>query len=59
AIPYIGYITLVLQEPGVLPLVIVLLIVIIVLPEFWPKKESEMDVKPDSESEEDSDAHTA
>lgn len=38
AIPYIGYITLTLQEPGVLPLVIVVLIVIIILPELVPKK---------------------
>ncbi|MFW9768528.1 MAG: signal peptidase I [Candidatus Thorarchaeota archaeon] len=42
AIPYIGYITLVLQEPGVLPLIIVVLIVIIILPEFLPKKEPEV-----------------
>jgi signal peptidase len=39
AIPYIGHITLALQEPGVLPLVIVALLVIIILPEFIPKKE--------------------
>jgi signal peptidase len=41
AIPVIGHITLILQEPGVLPLVILVLIVIIILPEFIPKKKSE------------------
>jgi hypothetical protein len=45
-IPFIGYITLTLQEPGVLPLVILVLIVIIILPELVPKKESP-DTKPD------------
>ncbi|MHA2024335.1 MAG: signal peptidase I [Candidatus Thorarchaeota archaeon] len=41
AIPYVGYITLTLQEPGVLPLVILALIVIIILPEFLPKKDTD------------------
>ena len=41
AIPYVGYITLTLQEPGVLPLVILILIVIIIIPEFIPKKDTE------------------
>ena len=40
AIPNIGYVTLILQEPGVLPLVIIVLLVIIILPEFIPKKDS-------------------
>jgi signal peptidase len=46
-IPFIGHITLALQEPGVLPLVIVVLIVIIILPELVPRNESE-DLEPDS-----------
>ncbi len=55
AIPNIGYITLVLQEPGVLPLVILVLIVIIIIPEFLPKKESGDDKSEDVEIEEDTD----
>ncbi|MFW9786479.1 MAG: signal peptidase I [Candidatus Thorarchaeota archaeon] len=41
AIPWIGNITLFLQQPGVLPAVIVILIVLIILPEFLPKKDDE------------------
>jgi len=51
AIPFIGHITLALQEPGVLPLVIVVLIVIIILPELVPKKEPD-DSKADADSSE-------
>jgi signal peptidase len=40
-IPWIGNITLFLQQPGVLPVVIVLLIVLMIIPEFLPKKEDE------------------
>lgn len=56
AIPYIGYITLILQEPGVLPLVILVLIVIIILPEFVPKKESGETKKKDVETVDSTDA---
>ncbi len=55
AIPYLGNITLVLQEPGVLPLVIVALIVIIILPEFLPKKESGDNKREDVEIDEGTD----
>jgi len=39
SIPWIGNITLFLQTPGVLPVVIVLLIVLMLIPEFLPKKD--------------------
>jgi signal peptidase I len=55
AIPYIGYITLTLQEPGVLPLVILVLIVIIILPELVPKKEPAIAKSEAVDSEEDTD----
>jgi len=55
AIPYLGYITLILQEPGVLPLVILGLIVIIILPEFLPKKESGDNKREDVEIDEGTD----
>ncbi|MFX1485448.1 MAG: signal peptidase I [Promethearchaeota archaeon] len=57
AIPYIGYVTLILQEPGVLPLAIIILIVIIVLPEFIPKKETEEPKDIDSVSTDDDESH--
>ncbi|MGY5863472.1 MAG: signal peptidase I [Candidatus Thorarchaeota archaeon] len=56
AIPYIGYITLTLQEPGVLPLVILVLIVIIILPEFIPKKDAESSKTENEETPVDNDA---
>ncbi|MFW9925729.1 MAG: signal peptidase I [Candidatus Thorarchaeota archaeon] len=59
AIPYIGYITLILQEPGVLPLAIIILIVIIVLPEFIPKKDSGEPKKIDSEPTQEDDVLNA
>lgn len=52
AIPYIGYITLILQEPGVLPLIILVLIVIIILPDVVSKKDSGNDKREDVETEE-------
>ena len=55
AVPFIGNITLILQEPGVLPLVILVLIVIIIVPEFLPKKESRDNERKDEEIEEGSD----
>ncbi|MHA1964565.1 MAG: signal peptidase I [Candidatus Thorarchaeota archaeon] len=39
SIPIVGNITLFLQQPGVLPVVIVLLIILIMIPEFLPKKD--------------------
>jgi signal peptidase len=41
AVPWIGNITLFLQTPGVLPVVLLLLIVLMILPEFFPKKDEE------------------
>ena len=38
SIPWIGNITLFLQQPGVLPAIIVILIIIMIIPEFLPKK---------------------
>lgn len=45
AIPWIGNITLFLQTPGVLPVVVFLLILIMVIPEFIFKKEVEKEVE--------------
>ena len=39
AIPWIGNITLFLQQPGVLPIIIVFLIILMIVPEFLPKKD--------------------
>ena len=39
AIPWVGNITLFLQQPGVLPVILVVLVILIFLPDFLPKKE--------------------
>lgn len=44
-IPYIGNITLFLQQPGVLPIVLVFLIILMIIPEFLPKKDEEKEVE--------------
>ncbi len=59
AIPVIGYITLILQEPGVLPLVVIVLFVIIILPEFLPKKEAETTTPSDINTQTDNDVLNA
>ena len=41
AIPWIGNVTLFLQTPGVLPVALVLLLILIIIPEFLPKKDEE------------------
>lgn len=41
SIPFIGNITLFLQQPGVLPIIIVFLIILMIIPEFLPKKDEE------------------
>jgi signal peptidase len=38
SVPWVGNITLFLQQPGVLPVIIVLLIILMIVPEFLPKK---------------------
>ena len=45
AIPYIGNITLFLQQPGVLPVIVVFLIILMIIPEFLPKKDEEKEVE--------------
>ena len=45
AIPFIGNITLFLQQPGVLPVIVVLLIILMIIPEFLPKKDEEKEVE--------------
>jgi signal peptidase len=59
AVPFIGNITLIMQEPGVLPLVILVLIVIMILPEFIPKKESEENKKKDIDTSDNNEALNA
>jgi len=44
-IPWIGNITLFLQTPGVLPVAILILILLMVLPEFLPKKDEGKDAE--------------
>jgi signal peptidase len=39
AIPWVGNITLFLQQPGVLPVILLFLVLLIILPEFLPDKE--------------------
>ncbi len=41
SVPFIGNITLFLQQPGVLPVIVVFLIILIIVPEFLPKKDEE------------------
>jgi len=41
SIPWVGNITLFLQQPGVLPVIIVILIILMIIPEFLPKKDEE------------------
>jgi signal peptidase len=45
AIPWIGNITLFLQQPGVLPVILVLLVILIFLPDFLPKKDNKETAK--------------
>ena len=45
SVPWIGNVTLFLQTPGVLPVVIFLLIVLMIIPEFLPKKDEEKEVE--------------
>lgn len=40
AVPWIGNITLFLQQPGVLPVILVLLVILIFLPDLLPKKDN-------------------
>ncbi|NHI88029.1 MAG: signal peptidase I [Candidatus Thorarchaeota archaeon] len=40
SIPWIGNITLFLQQPGVLPVILVLLVILIFLPDLLPKKDN-------------------
>ena len=44
SVPWIGNITLFLQTPGVLPVVMILLIALMIIPEFLPKKDEEKEV---------------
>ncbi len=44
SVPWIGNITLFLQTPGVLPVVFVLLLALMIIPEFIPKKDKEKEV---------------
>ncbi len=45
SIPFIGNITLFLQQPGVLPIILVFLIILMIIPEFLPKKDDEEEVE--------------
>ncbi|MHA3962159.1 MAG: signal peptidase I [Candidatus Thorarchaeota archaeon SMTZ1-45] len=45
AIPWIGNITLFLQTPGVLPVVLILLVLILIIPEVWAKRDDQ-DIEP-------------
>lgn len=54
SVPWIGNITLFLQTPGVLPVVMILLIALMIIPEFLPKKDEEKEVdKEKTEPQED------
>ncbi len=44
SVPWIGNITLFLQTPGVLPVVFILLLALMIIPEFIPKKDEENEV---------------
>jgi len=48
SIPWIGNITLFLQTPGVLPIVLILLIILLFLPELIPAKDKEKEVANDT-----------
>ena len=54
SVPFIGNITLFLQQPGVLPGVIVILIILMIVPEFFPNKDD--DEADDTKTESDTDA---
>ena len=49
SVPWVGNITLFLQQPGVLPVIIVLLILLMIIPEFLPKDEKERTPEPTEE----------
>ena len=46
-IPWIGNITLFLQTPGVLPVILILLLILIFVPEFIPKRDEEKEKSQD------------
>jgi signal peptidase len=53
SIPFIGNITLFLQQPGVLPIVLVCLIILMIIPEFLPKKDEEKKVEEETAESQD------